>query len=29
MIQSTGAPNRIEEIFTSDKRLEALVIKKA
>ena len=29
MIQSTGASNRIEGIFTSDKRLEALVSKKA
>ena len=29
MIQSTGSSNRIEGIFTSDKRLEALVSKKA
>lgn len=29
MIQSTGASNRIEGIFTSDKRLEALVSQKA
>lgn len=29
MIQSTGASNRIEGILTSDKRLEALVSKKA
>ena len=29
MIQSTGASNRIEGIFTSDKRLEELVSKKA
>lgn len=29
LIQSTGASNRIEGIFTSDKRLEELVSKKA
>ena len=29
MIQSTGASNRIEGIFTSDKRLEELVTQKA
>ena len=29
MIQSTGSSNRIEGIFTSDKRLEELVSKKA
>ena len=29
LIQSTGASNRIEGIFTSDKRLEELVSQKA